>query len=188
MKTALVIVDAYDFEYIKKNCNPRINDDSLNVNPFCKFLNRVCDIQRQKGDIIIQSFNQISGRDEYTVKGLNKNINFQFGTDIFVNRHHDLNKIVRDRKIKKVYFGGFYFGKCISNHLFRIHPAEGPNDSFTNVALNLSMVVHGHSWKKHILREDEYSNQRWYKKMKYYLWGVDGFDRINLIKQGSNDK
>jgi len=186
MKTALIIVDAYDFKYIKKNCDSNINDDSLNVNPFCKFLNRVCDIQRQKGDIIIQSFN--TKQYEYTVKGLNKNINFQFGTDIFVEGNfRDLNKIIRDRKIKKVYFGGFYFGKCINNHLFRIHTAF-PNDSVTNVALNLSMVVHGHPWAKHILREDSYSNQEWYKKMKYYLWGVEGFDRINLTKQGSNDK
>ena len=199
MKTALVIVDAFKemFE----------DDETKDANAFCHFLNRVCDVERKKGTVIIHSVshNQKNSREkdpsgnpitEASPKtSLNENINFH-QDDIFTDAIN-LYKTSYDNNIDKLYFAGFFFGKCIFAHLreartncFKVVGSVGgePVISMTrdyktknnifdcnNIVLNLSMILPKHSWLHHINRCNIQHN--------YYLWGPNEFE---LLQKGTD--
>ena len=177
MKTALVIVDAY--KKMHKDC------ETKDANAFCHFLNRVCDVERKKGTVIIHSvsYNQNNHREKdpsgnpISKESLNELI--EFHSEDFFTDARNLYKILCDNNIDKVYFGGFHFGKCIFEHLRETYSQYllqkkifGGDNVFDcdNIVLNLSMILPKHSWLRHI--------NLCGKKHNYYLWGPGEFELI----------
>jgi len=99
-KIALVIIDhwkswpPYDIERF-----PDMNNDTQS---FGVFLNRVCEIERQKGTKIIHgvigdTMDQIEVRD----------------TDFTIETSVDLERILKDNEVDVLFYAGYHFGMCI---------------------------------------------------------------------------
>ena len=184
MKTALVIVDAYEKQFKEH--------DTEIVNSICPFINHVCNIEREKGTVIIHSLGKGSPEyyepmEEYITKNsINSLIEFH-DKDCFTSSEQ-LHEEIKSKNIEKVYFAGFHFGKCVHYNLNELygHFKNDTSVSVNNLVLNLSMILKGDSEK-----------QTWHYSIKtgltvphvgypppphynYNFWGPSGFEGISL--------
>jgi len=174
MRTALVIIDAYEKQFTE--CDTEV------ANSICPFINYVCNIEREKGTVIIHSLGKTSNEyyepmEEYVTKNSINSL-IEFHDKDCLTSSQKLEKEIKSKNIKKVYFAGFHFGKCIHYNLHQLY-SYFKNDtsvSVDNVVLNLSMVLKNHSWENKLTSIPDNLYPTTLTSYNYNLWGPSGFE------------
>tara|TARA_Y100000004_G_C8949090_1_gene427656 strand:+ start:925 stop:1458 length:534 start_codon:yes stop_codon:yes gene_type:complete len=171
MNNALMIVDAWKecIDYDVKEF-PNLPQDTKS---FGVFLNRVCELEREKGTVIIHSPSCKPIMDE--IKIHEKDLMYSCSDPINSAKH--INTHLKKINVNNLYVGGFHFGRCIQRHAlnFKKGATEDEIRSFSvcdkvSIVLNLSMVFPCDSWLEHI------KNSK--LDFSHSLWGNLGFEEI----------
>ena len=153
-REALVIVDAW------KNVLP--HDDkrhphlSKDTKAFGVFLNRVCELQRSRGTVIMHSPSAFEIMEEIEIHK----------EDVVVPHAHLLPQAMANLDLDKIYFGGFHFGRCIQLHAKHILPKG-------SIVLNLSLTFPSDLWIDQIKKHQEF---------RYSLWNTVGFEDLEKVR------
>tara|TARA_R110001592_G_C13115984_1_gene745401 strand:+ start:535 stop:1083 length:549 start_codon:yes stop_codon:yes gene_type:complete len=179
-KKALIICDAW------KNLSQEDLLNHPNLSKDCKafavFLNRVCELEREKGTQIIHAYNHDEwSRDKECMDEINI-----LEADYVAKG--DLKEYLLKNKFEEVFWAGFHFGRCIHARSYFLHPHIQ-----CKIVINLCLVFPQDNWqqtfiggrikdpfKKYSLEEEKILTQA-HQEKQYYLWCNQGFDRIELI-------
>ena len=186
MQNVLVIVDP--FVYMNTEFETEIG------NNFCFFLNHVCEIERKKGTKIIYSLGnnqndyiphngELGDTQHMTDKSINELIKIH-QQDIITNSN-DLWHEVCNINLNNIFFGGFWFGKCVFSHvsnlIYKSHHKVKPY-----ITMNLCLTLPNSSWIHYLFSDNNnhYSSHVAINKSKfsYSMWGPSGFEKIKLQK------
>jgi hypothetical protein len=170
MNNALMIVDAW------KKCVshdvekfPHLPQDTKS---FGVFLNRVCELERKKGTVIIHSPSGQPIMDEIKI---HKQDLIYSASDPIGSAEH-INIYLKKMNVNNLYVGGFHFGRCTHNHAIKFKKdAKGSKKysafcSRVSIVLNLSMVFPCDSWLNLIKKSE--------LVFSHSLWGNSGFEEI----------
>ena len=189
MKTGLVVVDAWSVDenfqkfgqkihgneppstwhsagYASEERSPELKDVERN---FSNFLNYVCEVERQKGTIIIHTFGVTDSPllkysaaprpifGHYQLESMESPIPVYLEEKIDISQltvdekdkitsASQLGKTIDECNLDEVYFCGFYFGKCVHMHIVESNRYLRKNNrglwrKNKNIALNLCMVL-----------------------------------------------
>lgn len=159
-KIALVIIDhwkswpPYDIERF-----PDMNNDTQS---FGVFLNRVCEIERQKGTKIIHgvigdTMDQIEVRD----------------TDFTIETSVDLERILKDNEVDVLFYAGYHFGMCIRDREYGIDFMSELVNIPMGICLNLCMLNPNNFWYVKLKENNEVNHD-------LYLWSNLGFEKVDV--------
>ena len=171
MNNALMIVDAWKkcvSHDVKKF--PHLPQDTKS---FGVFLNRVCELERKKGTVIIHSSSCQPIMDE--IKIHKQDLIYSCSDPINSAKH--INAHFKKKNVNNLYVGGFHFGRCIQRHAIKFKKgAIRDKVRFSavcdkvSIVLNLSMVFPCDSWLEHIKNSKVH--------FSHSLWGNSGFEEI----------
>jgi len=139
-----------------------INTLPKDMKAFGVFLNRVCELLRSRGTMIVHSISNRKSLHGGVSSGMMEEIKIN-KKDLVILSLTDLSKVlINDSRFDEIYFGGFFFGRCVHERARTIYP----NGS---IVLNLSMIFPSDSWTEQLKNHREF---------KYSLWNSVGFDNI----------
>jgi hypothetical protein len=171
MKQALVIVDAWSTPPPgdEEKYGSDLNEDSRT---FSIFLNQVCKRERKNKTIIIHS----SGYPLHEKIDEVMSLEIERCPEDFIIHSGELqefSRIIKQHNITKLYFCGFYFGRCIHDRAINILRKTQYKGEI-GIVLHLSMVLPGNSYNENFVWNINYN--KWSKEFHkehnwmYYLW------------------